>query len=101
LSVSFNPYGGQLAFGAEPPSEDLGALAANVRRLGEGAVVIAVPTPNLERAQAIAAACGLPEAAGPAVEQLDALVSRDQQLRSAPPACVTDLEAVTAAIQTN
>jgi WD40 repeat protein len=112
-NMMFSPYGGRLAYGTSIPGElssQLGeqASAESARdSLVGGAVQIVVPSPSLERLQAIAEACNAPTVveqeltASIQVDRLTEFVAQVEALpeNTIPPACAADLIAMAAAIQ--
>lgn len=105
-TIAYSPYGGQLAYGGIPSGSLAGnqiEMGSNVRTLANGAVQIVVPSPSLERLQAIAGACDAPEALTASIEASDlgSFIAAVEALpeNTIPPACAADLVAVAEALQ--
>jgi WD40 repeat protein len=97
-TLSWSPFGGQLAFPGQIESGSISTLA-------NGAVQIVVPDPSIERLNAIAAACDAPVSltqslidAAPVMADVIAQVEA-LPADSIPPACAADLLAVARALE--
>src|SRR5690606_30147442 len=108
--MSLSPYGGRLALGNSAPVNDTTAVQVSrnvIQTLANGAIVIVVPAPSLERLQAIAEACNAPTpieqslTASLQADQLTDFVAQVEALpeNTIPPACAADLIAVARALQ--
>jgi hypothetical protein len=112
-TTMFSRYGGRLAFSGSFQTNDsvLQGASTILDSVGEilagGAVQIVVPSPSLERLQAIADACNAPAAveqsltASLQADQLGTFITQVEALpeNNIPPACAADLIAVAEALQ--